>query len=183
MDKLDPYIGKRTLIIGDVNTGKTGRTLEILQLFLKEGYAKKIAILDMGIEPVQNIGGKMKPPENEPVLYLTIPITAPRLMGKDENYTLQLAEENAQNIEKLFIKFQQEKREVLFVNDATLYLQAGRLERFIEILNTTSTQVINAYYGVAFSDSKLTRREKKLTEDFMKICDHVIIMPCHGPGV
>ncbi len=126
MDKLNPYIGKRTLIIGDVNTGKTDRTLEILQLFLKEGYAKKIAILDMGIEPVQGIGVKMKPPEGEPVLYLTIPITAPRLMGKDENYTLQLAKENAQNIvEKLFIKFLQVKREALFVNDATLYFQAG----------------------------------------------------------
>jgi hypothetical protein len=183
MDKLNPYIGKRTLIIGDANTGKTGRALEILQLFLKEGYAKKIAILDMGIESVQGIGGKMKPPEGEPVLYLTIPITAPRLMGKDEHHALQLAEENANNIEKLFIKFQQKKREVLFVNDATLYLQAGRLERFIEILNTASTQVINAYYGSAFSDSKLTRREKKLTEDFMKTCDHVITMPCHGPGV
>ena len=177
MDKLTPYIGKRTLIIGDVNTGKTGRTLEILRLFLKEGYAKKIAILDMGIEPVQGIGGKMKPPKEEPVLYMTIPITAPRLMGKDENYTLGLAEENAQNIEKLFIKFQQEKREILFVNDATLYLQAGRLERFIEILNTASTQVVNAYYGNAFSNSELTRRERKLTKDFMKVCDNVITMP------
>ena len=58
LDKLNPYIGQRTLIIGDVNTGKTDRTLEIMQLFLKEGYAKKIAILDMGIEPVQDIGGK-----------------------------------------------------------------------------------------------------------------------------
>ena len=183
MDKLAPYIHKRTLIIGDVNTGKTERTLEILQLFLKEGYAKKIAILDLGIEPVKNIGGKMYPPEGEPLLYLTIPIKAPRLLGKDENYTLQLAEENAQNIEKLFIKFQQEKREVLFVNDATLYLQAGRLDRFIETINIASTQVINAYYVSAFSDSELTRRERKLTEDFMEICDHVITMPCHGPIV
>ena len=104
-------------------------------------------------------------------------------MGKDENYTLQLAKENAQNIEKLFIKFQQEKRVVLFVNDATLYLQAGRLDRFIETINIASTQVINAYYGSAFSDSELTRRERKLTKDFMEICDHVITMPCPASGV
>ena len=30
---------------------------------------------------------------------------------------------------------------------------------------------------------KIQQCEKKLTEDFMKIYDHVIIIPCHGPGV
>ena len=30
---------------------------------------------------------------------------------------------------------------------------------------------------------KIQQCEKKLTEDFMKICDHVNTIPCHGPGV
>jgi len=51
------------------------------------------------------------------------------------------------------------------------------LNRFVEMLDTASTQVINAYYGNAFIDSELTRREKQLTEDLMKICDIVITMP------
>jgi len=176
MDNVEQYLGKRTLIVGDVNTGKTDRTLDILKLFLKKGYAKEIAILDMGTDPVQGIGGKMQPPEGEPVLYLTGAISAPRLRGKDANHTLQLAGENAQTIEQLFEKLQGGGKEILFVNDVTLYLQAGRLNRLIETLNTASTQIINAYYGNAFADSELTQREKRLTEALMKTCDHVITM-------
>ncbi|MBW1841642.1 MAG: hypothetical protein JRI75_07585 [Deltaproteobacteria bacterium] len=174
MDKLDPYTGKRTLIIGDVNTGKTARSAGILKLFINKGYAKKIAILDLGTDPVQGIGGKIQPPPGAPLLYLTGIISPPRLMGKNMNHTWHLANENAKTIEKMFVKLRQEKREILFVNDATLYLQAGRLNRFVEILNTASTQVINAYYGNAFIDSELTRREKKLTEGLMRVCDRVI---------
>lgn len=174
MDKIEQYIGKRTLIIGDVKTGKTDRSMEILRLFLGRGYAKKITILDMGTDPVQGIGGKMHPPSGQPVRYLTDAISAPRLMGKNTNHTLYLANENAKTIEKLFAKLRQEKREILFINDATLYLQAGHLNRFVEMLGTASTQVINAFYGSAFSDSELTLREKKLTEDLMRVCDHVI---------
>ena len=177
MDKIESYIGKRTLIIGDVKTGKTDRSMKILRLFLSSGYAKKIAILDMGTDPVKGIGGKMHPPAGRPVRYLTDTISAPRLMGKDTGHTLTLAEQNARTIEKLFVKLRQEQREILFVNDATLYLQAGHLSRFAEILNIASTLVINAFYGSAFPDSELTQREKRLTEGLMKICDIVITMP------
>jgi len=99
MDKIEPYIGKRTLIIGDVKTGKTGRSMEILRLFLSSDYAKKITILDMGTDPVQGIGGKMQPPPGEAVLYLTDTISAPRLMGKDAGHTLALAEQTARTLE------------------------------------------------------------------------------------
>jgi len=68
----------------------------------------------------------------------------------------------------LFMKFQQQKREILFVNDATLYLQAGSMECFLDMLDAASTQIINAYYGNIFADSALTRREKQLTERLMK---------------
>ena len=180
MDKINQYLKRRTLIVGDINSGKTARTFEILQLFLNEGYAKKIAILDLAPGSIRGFGGKMEPPLDEPLIYLTTSISAPRLMGKDEDHTRQLAEENAQTIERLFTKFHRQKKEILFVNDATLYLQAGHFKRFLEILDTTSTQIINAYYGNIFTDSELTRRERKLTENLMKTCDQVITMPCHN---
>jgi len=44
--------------------------------------------------------------------------------------------------------------------------------------DTTSTQIVNAYYGNTFADSELTRREKNWTEDLMKICDKIITMAC-----
>ncbi len=177
MEQIDRYLNKRTIIVGDVNSGKTAQTLEVLQLFVQKGYAKKIAILDMGTNPVRGIGGKLHPPPKVPLLYLTASISPPRLMGKDPSHIQKLAEENVRAIERLFNTFQQQPREIVFINDATLYLQAGRLERFLGILDTTETQVINAYYGKAFRDFELTKREKKLTEDLMKTCDQVILLP------
>jgi hypothetical protein len=170
-------MNRRTIIVGDVNSGKTAQTLDILKLFLKAGHAKNIAIFDMAPDTIRGIGGKMKPPLDEPLLYLTTSIFAPRLAGKDQYHTLKLAEKNATAIEKLFKKFYRQKREILFVNDVTLYLQAGDSERFIKILDTTSTHIINAYYGDTFCDSELTRREKNLTEALMKLCDQIIEMP------
>ena len=177
MDNINYYINRQTIIVGDVNSGKTSQTLNILKLFLKAGHAKKIAILDLAPENIQGIGGKMELPQNESLLYLTTSILAPRLTGKDEYHTLKLAEKNAAAIEKLFTRFFRQQRDILFVNDATLYFQAGDFERFIKILDTASTHIINAYYGHTFSDSGLTRREKNLTEKLMKLCDQIIKMP------
>ncbi len=178
MEAIEEYIDRRTLIVGDVNSGKTGRTQKILQRFLRAGYGKNIAVLDLAPDSVRGIGGKMEPPLNEPLVYLTTSISAPRLSGRNENHIRQLAENNSTAIEKLFVKLHQQKRAILFVNDATLYLQAGHFKRFVEILDTASTQIINAYYGNTFADSELSQREKNLTEDLMKICDKTITMGC-----
>lgn len=177
MDKIDQYLGQQTLIVGDVNSGKTAQTLKILNIFLKAGYAENIAILDLAPDMMRGIGGKMVLPQDEPVLYLTTSISAPRLTGDDENHIRRLAENNAKEIEKLFAKYRREKRSILFVNDATLYLQTGHFDRFMEIINIASTQVINAYCGNTFADSQLTQREKKLTENLMKTCNRIITMP------
>lgn len=177
MENINNYINRRTIIIGDVNSGKTSQTLNILKLFLKAGHAGKIAILDLAPDNIQGIGGKMELPQDESLLYLTTSILAPRLSGKDEYHTLKLAEKNATAIEKMFTKFYRQKREILFVNDVTLYFQAGDFKHFIKILDTASTHIINAYYGHTFSDSELTRREKNLTEELMKLCDQIIEMP------
>ena len=170
------FLGKRTLIAGDVNSGKTVQTLNILQAFLEAGYAEMIAVIDMAPNPVDGIGGKMQIPANSSLLYLTDAIAAPRLTGRNEQHTKQLAQKNAHVIEGLFAKLKPPKKEIIFVNDATLYLQAGNLEKFLEILNTASTQIINAYYGKTFTDSALTRREKQLAEKLMKTCDEVIFI-------
>lgn len=182
MDNINYYTNRRTIIVGDVNSGKTSKTLNILKLFLKAGHAEKAAIIDLAPDNIQGIGGKMELPSDEPLLYLTTSIVAPRLTGKDESHTLKLAKKNAIAIEKLFTKFLRQKREILFINDVTLYFQAGEFERFIEILDTTPTLIINAYYGNAFSDSALTRRERQLTKALMELCDRIIEMPFQENG-
>jgi hypothetical protein len=177
MHNINHYMNRRTIIVGDVNSGKTSQTLNILKLFLKSGHAAKIAIFDLAPGNIRGIGGKMEPPPDEPLLYLTTSIFAPRLIGKDEDHTLKLAEKNATAIEKLFVEFYRQKKEIIFINDVTLYFHAGNFEHFIKIFETASTHIINAYYGNTFSDSELTRREKYLTEELMKLCDQIIEMP------
>jgi len=174
MEAIENYLNKRTLITGDVKSGKNARTLKILQEFIQAGYADRIAVIDMAPDPIRGIGGKITPPAGAPVLYLTTTIIAPRLTGKDEAETRRLAVQNARAIEALFDSLRRQPKEILFVNDASLYLQAGDLDTFLAILKTASTQVMNVYHGSTFPDSALTRREKRLTEELMETCDIIV---------
>ena len=174
MNIIDHYINRRTLIVGGINSGKTTLTSEILAIFHDKGYDENIAVLDLAPEPINGIGGEIELPAGNSFFYLTDTIFAPRLSGKSEKEMKKKASGNALIIEKLFVKLSESNKEILFINDATLYFHAGSFSRFVETLNLFSTSVINAYYGDYFADSKLTRRERKLTEDLMQICDRVI---------
>ena len=176
MESINQYINMRTLIVGDINSGKTRQTIEIMHLFLRAGYAKKMFVLDFAPGDKGGIGNKMIPPSDTDLMYLTSSITAPRLTGKDESHIMKLAENNANIIESLFIKYYQHQRDILFINDVTLYFHAGNFENISRLIHSTPTVVINAYDGQTFADSKLTRREKKMTRDLMKMCDRVIAM-------
>jgi len=171
---IEPYLNRQTVIAGDVNSGKTTLTTEILEHFIKAGYGQQIAVLDLSPDPVQGIGGKLSLGEDTPVLYLTAHIIAPRLMGRDAAHTLCLANGNARKIEALFAEFKRRRRDILFVNDATLYLQSGNLALFLEMLSMSSTRIINAYYGNTFAESELTQRERRLTDALMAVSDKVI---------
>jgi len=174
MGNVQVYLNKRNLIIGDVKSGKTARTQEILQEFIQAGYADRIAVIDMAPDPVCGIGGKMMPPADASYLYLTTAIAAPRLTGADEAHVHRLALQNARAIEALFSIFRQQPKEILFINDASLYFQAGEFDQFLAALETAPTQIINSYYGSTFADSALTRREKHLIERLMKTCQKTI---------
>ena len=166
-------MGKRTLLVGDVKSGKTQKTLRLLQTFIRAGYAEDIAVLDLSPDPIEGIGGKLQVPADTPVRYLTASIAAPRMMGRDAAHVRQLAETNARVIEGLLVELCGLKREILFVNDATLYFHAGVLKNFLQAIETASTQIINAYHGDSFADSDLTQRERRLTQDLIETCDAV----------
>jgi len=133
-------------------------------------------VLDFAPGDKGGIGNKMTPPSDTDLIYLTSSITAPRLTGKDEFHIMKLAEDNANTIESLCIKYYQHQRDILFVNDVTLYFHAGNFDKISRLIYSAPTVVINAYDGQTFADSKLTRREKKMTRDLMKMCDRVITM-------
>jgi len=170
----ETYLHQRTLIVGETGSGKTTRTDQLLEMFIHAGYASEIAILDLAPDKIQGVGGKMRTKPLMEVLYLSTQIAAPRLQGKNDEHIWQLAQANARAIERLFEQLLDEKRKILFVNDATLYLQAGAFENFEKVLNSFHTAIINAYEGERFADSALTWREKQLTQVLMQQCDRVI---------
>jgi hypothetical protein len=177
MIDLARYVERRTLVIGDLNTGKTTFCGRILQTFIKNGYGSQITAVDLAPDAIGGIGGKLSPELTRDLYYVTAPIAAPRLTGKNETQILQLARRNARIIESLFMRLQAHSKSILFINDATLYLQAGNFKRLAELLDGFTTVLINAYYGDSFPQSSLTRREKLQTEALMTICDQIIQPP------
>ena len=174
MDKIDTYISQKTLFVGDINTGKTARTLEILQQFVDRGWADQITVIDLAPDAHGNVGGKMPVPEITALQYITVPIVPPRLTATNDDQAQKLARANAQLIEDLFLQFTAHPSKTLFINDASLYLQAGNIEHLQAVLDIPATAILNAYYGQSFPDSALTRREKKMVSALIRICDRVV---------
>jgi hypothetical protein len=52
-NNIEPYINRKTLITGGVNSGKTTRTFGILKMFCNHGYEERIAILDLAPEALR----------------------------------------------------------------------------------------------------------------------------------
>jgi len=166
-------LGRTTLIIGDVNSGKTRYTFRIIQSFIASGIVD-IAVLDLAPKKVRKIGGKMPRITHPGVLYKTTDVTAPRLTGTGPEEIRTLAEKNAAVIERLFEECLQTPRQHLFINDVTLYLQSGDMQRLEHVLASASTRIINAYYGKTFGESTLTRRERNRV-DYLKRHSDVLI--------
>lgn len=168
------YLGRRTLIIGDVNSGKTRLTLAILQAFINGGHAGDITVLDLAPDIRHGIGGKLALPSTKDLLILTCPIIPPRLTAQNEAQVHTLARQNAAAIDPLLDQAVAARRAILFINDASLYLQAGRPDRLSALAGTCATVVINAYFGQKFLPTAFSQKEKQRVENLCEYCDRVI---------
>ena len=87
---------------------------------------------------------------------------------------LALANENANRIESLFEQAVTEQIDALFINDCSLYLHAGKIEKLITWIRTAETAVVNGYYGGVLGSGALSARERENMEHLMDCCDQVI---------
>ena len=180
------FLGKRTLILGDVNTGKTTLTQRILEAMCGQGLGTKIAIIDMAPEipesiirekGLRGIGGRLQPPTGEDVIYLRDDLVPPRLSAKIEAEAVEKAVLNARKIEVLFWKYHELQRDILFMNDISLYLQAGRAAQFVRWMEKAATVVANGYFGEKLGNGTLSRREREEMESLKGYFDRVIRLP------
>ena len=175
LDIIHEFKHKKTIIIGEVNTGKTAYLGKILRRFL-DANESDMALIDMGPEPVKGIGGKMDISAIAEVGYYTTKICAPRLMGKTEDEVETLARGNAKAIDEIFEHYLEGPRKILFINDVSLYLQAGDVQALLSFLKITPTVIMNGYYGHSLGGGPLGNRERRQMKILQERCDSVITM-------
>ena len=162
-------LGKRILVIGDVNTGKTTLCKRWLSELCQQGLGTRIALIDMAptIPPelalkrgIVGVGGELRAPEGSGVLDLRAHLEPPRLSSSSESEALEKAAHNAQLIEALIGRLEP-RRDILFINDVTLFLQARSAASLIEAVgfDRRTTLVVNGYRGERLGGGALTRHE------------------------
>ncbi|RLE90046.1 MAG: hypothetical protein DRN04_15645 [Thermoprotei archaeon] len=176
-------LNKRTLIIGELGSGKTLLTLKLTLNLVGDGYGKYITILDFAPKKIGNIGGRFLDFGFNPskvFAYLAPPkVYTPRISAKSPQELLSLAVKNRENIEKIISKYLVNPTEILVINDLTLYLHAGSLELIDECIMLSKTFIANAYYGHELSfnyGTGITAKERSLIMELVKYMDNIIVL-------
>lgn len=176
------FVGLKTLILGDINVGKTIVTAQLISKFRKKYKDSDITIIDFAPERIKNVGGSLIKylPNIGNIRYLKPDLVyAPRLMGRDENEILKLAEYNANSIEQLLKDYINNPTPLLIINDITIYLQMGNIETFLKTLEFPETFLANGYYGIGLLRGKgysLSWRERRNTILIAKKMHQIIIL-------
>lgn len=170
--------GRRTLITGEVRSGKTRLTTKLLKQATNELPSEKIFVLDFAPNaetPSGAIGLKLKVPASRNVKYLAPErVYAPRLEGKNSKEVLVLARRNKTAIDKLL---RHAFGKIVFVNDVTLYLHCGSARKLIDLADRTETFIANGYKGSKLSADKgsgISTRESRQLELLASKMDLVI---------
>ena len=176
------YRNRRTLLLGEVNSGKTTRTREILLAFLQEDE-KGIALFDFAPEKIGGVGGKIfLAEEDRRRVWVESPrIVPPRLTAKTEEEAWGLARENFRRIEESFERLPARAWKLFVLNDVSLYLQAGRADQLLTRLQPFPTVVMNGYYGRYFGEGPLSLREREQMDLLKTACQQVFYLPSRGP--
>jgi hypothetical protein len=169
MWKFTDLQNKRTLIIGEVHTGKTQLTQSLLQE--AESLTNDIAVIDMAPEPTKGVGGKLQPTSSE-TAYYTTDIVTPRLSGKTRREIIQLAETNKRRIETLFQTYV--PRGILFINDVSIYLQRGGVKTIVHVISSSHTVIMNGYLGTSLGEDPFSQKEREFMLTLQGLCDIVI---------
>jgi hypothetical protein len=182
-NSIEDYLNRFTMIVGDVNSGKTALTQKILVDFCNISKGR-VTVVDLapdidradsaGKDHSHAVGGRLHIPGSGNVDYYHTWINAPRLRSRDEKHAEALATKNKNTIEVLFEKALRKKTDALFVNDCSLYLHAGSPVQFLEWVHSCKTAVVNGYLGGFFGESLISTRERAGMQYLMHQCDRLI---------
>ena len=187
MEELDfkNYVGHRTLLYGETNTGKTYCTSKFVQYLLeiKKINPKDISILDFAPKLAYfnnlKIGGRIQDYYKNSVKCNNInfkgEIIPPRLNAKNKNEMYRNICHNFNKICEIIEIYNSSPTPVLIINDISLFLHLGSNQYLINTINKSDTFFGNAYYGSSISSkfSKLISiKEKRKVEFLIKIVEN-----------
>jgi hypothetical protein len=169
---VEELLGSWTLIVGEVNTGKT----ELLSRIMAAVAAYdpgRMALIDMAPELTRGVGGKLTTPPGVDLRVCAPAMAAPRLTGKTPQEVLALARANAARLDEAFEGYLAAPAQVLFINDVSLYLQAGDPAKLYQVLEATPTVVLNGYLGVSLRGGRMGALERRRMEELAARCGRV----------
>jgi len=170
LNNVEEVLGRKILILGEMGSGKTRLTAEILDRLLEKTVTKDITVIDMSPTTVPGVGGRVSSYTSNvsKVKYLAPEVVrAPRIEGRNKDEVLTLAEFNRRAIEPLLQEFIMKPTSILFINDLSIYLHAGDVSKVIKCLELSNTVVANSYYSefpIEDKNSGISERERKMLE-------------------
>ena len=173
------FIGKKTLIVGEVGSGKTLLLSRFLDQLVRSGLKDRVTVIEMG----PNMGGVGGTVENYTrnvtcVKYLKPwRIIPPRTMGRNRDEVIRYARLNMLALKPLIEEYLRNPTDILLINDLTIYLHAGEVEDIIQLINISNTFTATAYEGEKLADDKgsgITDRERKSLDRLEELVDVVL---------
>lgn len=171
--------GKRTIITGDIGSGKTVLTRRLLMEAIELGedvtvvdFAPKAKIIN-GIK----VGGYLVDAELACRVIKSGSVATPRLSAADADELLRLADGNAGITRSLLAEFNRDPTPVLFINDTSIHLQSGETQPIFEALKKAETAILNGYIGEYLKEDHgtgLSNRERNLMQKLAQSMDREI---------
>jgi len=179
--------GRKLLILGDVGSGKTVLTTRMISEAASSNTTNDVTVIDMAPERRKFkgvfIGGRiadlLDAETNVRLLTPTRKLHAPRMEGHTATEIINLAKANAESIEELLESYLSSPTPILFINDVSIYLQAGETRRLLKTVKTAETFVANAYHGTTLTDDRhsgISKRERLGLNALKNVMDEIIIL-------
>ena len=175
----------KILILGDVGTGKTALTQRLIQEAALANNTSTVTVIDMAPERREfegiKVGGGLENPlrPNVRILKPVQGLHAPRVEGHNSQEVRHFAKLNASIIDRLLNHYVQNPTPVLFVNDLSMHLQAGKPDLMMKSVLLSSTFVGNAYYGRSLENdqqSGVSQDERTGLDSLKTVMDRVLVL-------
>ena len=178
------FIGKKSIIIGELSSEKTSFLSQLLLNAIDLGYDKKITLIEMCPNKTDYKNIKLSSRVNEYVTdfsninYLT-PRTVywPRIKGYNSKDVIKYSVINSKNLNTCLTEFKDKPTRILLINDLNFYLHMGILAYLLKIIFKSSTFIGTCFRSkFPYNDynTGISRRERRLIDKLTLKMDKVI---------